>query len=106
MKIGVVIYSSEPETVWNAFRFANFARAIGDEVNIFLISKAVEFESFDTEKFNVTEQWQTFVGNDGKIFACGTCLEIHKLKPSKIYTVATLNNLYEIVKTSDRVISF
>jgi len=106
MKIGVIIYSDDPETVWNAFRFANFARASGDEVSVFLIGKGVELESVLSEKFNVPEQWQTFISTGGKIFACGTCLELHGLKPSPIYTVATLNNLYEIVKTSDRVISF
>ena len=31
MKIGIVIYSDDSETVWNAFRFGNFALAMGDE---------------------------------------------------------------------------
>ncbi|MFH1015428.1 MAG: DsrE family protein [Chloroflexota bacterium] len=106
MKLGVVVYSGDVETVWNAFRFANFARALGDEVNVFMLGKGVEFELLDLGKFNVTEQWQTFTGNGGKIYACGTCLEIHGLKPSSAYTVATLNNLYDIVKTSDRVVTF
>lgn len=42
----------------------------------------------------------------GKVFACGTCLEIHKLKAPKGFAVATLKDLYEIVKESDRVVSF
>jgi len=106
MKIGVVIYSGDAETVWNAFRFANFARANGDEVTAFMLGKGVDFESKGTPKFNVKEQWQTFIGNGGKIYACGTCLEIHQLKPSKTFTVGTLSNLYEIVKTNDRVVTF
>ena len=106
MKIGVVIYSGDAETVWNAFRLANFARANGDEVNVFMLGKGVEFESMGTQTFNIREQWQTFTGNRGKIYACGTCLEIHQLKPSQTYTVGTLNNLYEIIKTSDRVVTF
>ena len=106
MKIGIVIYSNDPETVWNAFRFGNFALAMDDEVKIFLLGKSVEFESLDRDVFKVTEQLQTFINNGGKVFACGTCLEIHQLEPSAIYTVSTLKDLYEIVKESDRIITF
>jgi len=34
MKIGIVIYSNDPETVWNAFRLSNFALKEGDEVKV------------------------------------------------------------------------
>ena len=106
MKIGVVVYSGDAETVWNAFRFANFARASGDEVTVFMLGKGVEFESLGAAKFNVKEQWQIFLANGGRIYACGTCLEIHQLKPSRTYTVGTLSNLHDIVTTSDRVVTF
>ncbi len=108
MKVGVVIYSNEPETVWNAFRFANFAVAMGDEVKIFLIGKGVECRPLvmDKDKFKVTEQLQTFLDHSGKVFACGTCLEIHQLKAPEAFTVATLKDLHEIVKESDKIVSF
>ena len=106
MKIGIVVYSNDSETVWNAFRFANFASAMGDEITVFLLGKGVESESLDIDKFNVTEQQQIFVNDGGKIFACGTCLKIRQLKASEMYTVATLNALYEIVTESDRIITF
>ena len=106
MKIGIVIYSDDSETVWNAFRFANFALAMGDAVNIFFLGRGVEFESLDTDKFKVTEQRETFINGGGKIFVCGTCLEIHGLKVSERYTVATLNDLYEIVRESDKITTF
>lgn len=66
----------------------------------------MESELIDTDNFNVTEQPQTFVNNGGKIFACGTCLEIHQLEASDIYTVSTMKDIYEIVKESDRTITF
>ena len=59
MKIGIVVYSNDSETVWNAFRFANFALNEGDEINVFLLGKGVECESPDTDKLKVTEQMQT-----------------------------------------------
>ncbi len=54
MKVGIVVNSNDSETVWNAFRFGNFALAMGDEVKVFLIGKGVEVESLDTDKFKVT----------------------------------------------------
>lgn len=106
MKIGIVVYSDDSETVWNAFRFGNFACAMGDQVKVFLIGKGVELESLGTDKFDIAKQVQTFASDGGKIFACGTCLEIRGMKPSAIYSVSTLKDLYEIVKESDRLITF
>ena len=34
MKLGIVISSNDPETVWNAFRFGSFALGQGDVVNV------------------------------------------------------------------------
>jgi len=51
MKLGIVIYSNDAETVWNAFRFANFSLKEGDTVKIFLLAKGVEYEKLDSEKF-------------------------------------------------------
>ena len=106
MKIGIVIYSGGSETVWNAFRFGNFALAMDDEVRVFLLGKGVESELIDTDKFKVTEQLQMFVNNGGRILACGTCLKIHQLEASEMFTVATLNDLYDILKGSDTIVTF
>ena len=66
MKIGIVVYSCDSETVWNGFRFGNFALQEKDEVRVFLLAKGVECESLDSEKFKVTEQMQIFVNKGGK----------------------------------------
>ena len=60
MKLGIVISTNEPETVWNAYRLANFALNEGDEVKVFLLAKGVESER-DSEKYNVKEQLTKFV---------------------------------------------
>ncbi len=106
MKLGIVIYSNDSETVWNAFRFGNFALAMGDEVRVFFISKGVEYASLDTDTFRVSEQLQGFLKGRGKVYICGTCLEIHRLKAPDTFTVATLKELYDIVKESDKVVTF
>ena len=51
MKLGIVIYSEDPETVWNAFRFGNFALNKGDKTKVFLMGKGVKCESLNTDKF-------------------------------------------------------
>ena len=106
MKIGIVIYSNDPETVWNAFRFGNFALKERDEVKVFLIAKGVECESFDTEKFKVTEQMQAFVDTGGKIFVCGMCLKIRQSEGSQMCPLSTMKDLHEIVKWADKIITF
>ena len=106
MKIGMVIYSNDPETVWNAFRLGDFALKEGDTVKTFLLAKGVESESLDTEQFKVTEQMQSFVVNGGQILACGTCLKIRSSEGSEICPLSTMKDLYEIVTQSDRVITF
>jgi len=106
MKLGIIIYSNDPETVWNAFRLGNFVVKAGDEVKVFLLGKGVECESLDTDKFKVTEQMKQFVDFGGKILACGTCLKIRHSSGSKICPLSSMSDLYAIIKTSDKVVSF
>ena len=106
MKIGIIIYSNEPETVWNAFRYGNFAIKEGDTVKVFLTGKGVDAESLDTEKFPVTGQMRDFIGSGGKIAACGTCLKVRKAEATEMCPLSTMKDMYTIVKESDRVLTF
>ena len=106
MKIGIVIYSNDPETVWNAFRFGNFALQAKDQVKVFLLAKGVECESLDTDKFKVTEQMQSFISSGGKILACGTCLKIRQMEGSEMCPLSTMKDLYEIIKESEKIVTF
>ena len=106
MKIGMVVYSNDPETVWNAFRLGNFALKEGDTVKVFLLAKGVESASLDTKQFRVTEQMESFVEKGGHIFACGTCLKIRQSEGLEMCSLSTMKDLYEIITQSDRVITF
>jgi len=106
MKIGIIIYSNDPETVWNAFRFGNFSLKEGDEVKVFLLAKGVECESLNTEKFKVTEQMRSFVDSGCKIFTCGVCLKIRQSSGSELCPLSTMKDLYEIIKASDKIVTF
>lgn len=105
MKLGIIIYSTDAETVWNAFRLGVFSLKEGDRVKAFLLAKGVECENLVNDKFNVKEQMQLFVDNGGKILACGTCLKIRNSEGSELCPLSTMNDLYEIIKDSDKVIS-
>jgi uncharacterized protein involved in oxidation of intracellular sulfur len=63
MKLGLVIYSTDAETVWNAFRLGVFTLKEGDAVKVFLLAKGVECEKLTGDRFNVLEQMQLFVNN-------------------------------------------
>jgi len=106
MKIGVIIYSSDAETVWNAIRFANFALAEKDDVSIFLVGKGVECENISNEQFNIIEQVKKFLDSGGKIFACGTCLKQRNSNGSNLCPISTMRDMYRIVSESDKILTF
>ena len=106
MKLGLIIYSNDAETVWNAFRLGVFALQQGDTVKVFLLAKGVEAESLNTDKFKVTAQMQDFVNQGGEILACGTCLKIRQQGSSELCPLSTMQDLYELVRDCDKVLSF
>jgi uncharacterized protein involved in oxidation of intracellular sulfur len=106
MKLGIVIHSNETETVWNAFRLGVFALGEGDSVKVFLLARGVEAEGLDTEKFRVTGEMSSFVDAGGEILACGTCLKIRQSEGSELCPLSTMKDLYEVVRDSDRVVTF
>jgi uncharacterized protein involved in oxidation of intracellular sulfur len=106
MKLGLVISSNDAETVWNAFRFGNFALGQKDEVKIFLLAKGVEAEQIGNDRFDVKQQMEKFVANGGEILACGTCLKIRNTENSELCPVSTMADLYEVVRQSEKIVSF
>ena len=106
MKIGLVISTNDSETVWNAFRFGNFSLGKNESVKVFLIGKGVEAESVSNDKFNIKEQMEKFVEMKGEIFACGTCFKIRNSSGTELCPLSTMNDLYEIMKESDKLLTF
>ena len=106
MKLGIIIYSNDTETAWNAFRLVVFSLKQKGMVKIFLLGKGVECESIDTEKFKVTEQIKLFIDSGGCILACGSCLKIRNSQGSKICPLSTMKDLYDIIRDSDKILTF
>ena len=105
MKLGIVIYSDNAETVFNGFRLANFSLKKNDKVKVFLLAKGVEAEDLSNEQFNIKDQMESFITNNGEIYACGTCLKIRNSEGTELCPMSTMADLYDIIDQSDKVIS-
>ena len=106
MNIGVIISTNDAETCWNALRYANFSLGQKDEVKVFLTGKGVEYQQVSTNKFNIVEQAEKFLSSGGKLYACGTCIKSRNQGNSHMCPISTMKDLYEIVKESDKVVTF
>ncbi len=105
MKIGIILNTNEPETVWNALRFGTTALLNEHEVKIFLLGRGVELESIKSEQFNIQEQIEMYIENKGKLYACGSCLKIRQMG-IEVCPVSTMHDTLHIVEESDKVLVF
>ncbi len=106
MNIGILLSTNEPEEVWNAFRFAVVALKENHAVRVFLVNKGVEAEDVKSERFPVKEQLQSFLDNKGEVLACGTCMKNRQKEESNFCPIATMKDMLEIVKWSDKLVTF
>jgi len=106
MKLGIIIGTNEPETIWNAFRFGNTSLKANHKVKVFLINKGVEVEEIKNEKYDVKKQINLFIKNKGKILACGTCLESRQKEGTNVCPVSTMEDLLKLVEESDKILTF
>ena len=106
MKIGIIISTNDAETCWNALRYGNFCLGHKDSVKIFFMGKGVEYQKIGTEKFNTVEQADAFLSSGGKIYACGSCIKSREQEGSEMCPLSTMKDMYEIVKESDKIVTF
>ena len=104
--IGMVIYSNDVETVWNALRLANFSVAEGDTVSIFLLGKGVELDNLSKSDKNIKEQTDIFLNSNGKMLGCGTCLQSRNNASPQVCKMSSMGDLYEIVRKNKIVMTF
>jgi len=106
MTIGVIISSNNAETCWNALRYANFCLSQKDEVKVFFMGKGVEYQKISMDKFNTVEEAEKFMESGGKIYACGSCIKSRSQEGSDMCPISNMKDMYDIVKESDRVVTF
>ena len=111
MKMTVIIYSNDSETVWNAFRFAITSLIHENRVNVFLLGKGVEAMTLSTLKYDILEQAELFRNNGGVIIGCGVCCENRKdempfLQQELRCDMGSMQDLYGLIAEADKVITF
>lgn len=107
MKLTIVLSTKSAETNWNALRLANLALKKCDEVSLFLLGEAVEYELASSDKYNIRQQVDNFLQSDkAKIVACGTCMKLRNQQSTQCCPMGGLEDFYSLVVTSDKVLSF
>ena len=51
-------------------------------------------------------QAEKFLQAGGKIYACGSCIKSREQKGSEMCPISTMKDMYEIVKESDKLVTF
>ncbi|MDG6929545.1 MAG: DsrE family protein [Nitrososphaerota archaeon] len=106
MKYAVVINTKDPETMWNAFRFACASLSKGHRVSVFLLGPAVEIDSVDEARFEVKKVCRRFLDLGGEALSCGTCLRVRKMGASEACPMSTMDTLVSLTEDADRVVTF
>ena len=106
MKIGVVLGTNNPETCWNAFRFAVKALEGGHAVRTFLVGAGVECEGIREGSYDVPAQMQAFTEHGGGLLACGTCLRSREMEGSDLCPISTMQDLVDLTVWADRLLTF
>ena len=106
MKLGIILFSTDAEVAFNAFRLANFSLKEGDEVQVFLLASGVEYQSLNSEKFPIIELAQNLIDGGGELLACGTCLTLRNRDGSELCPLSTMKDLYELIKNCDKTLTF
>ncbi len=105
MKLGIIINTNDPETVWNALRLANEALSTRNEVSVFLLGSGVEIENIKDETLDVAGVLKKFLNSGGNLLTCGTCLEFRHQEVN-MCPVSTMSQLVEMISNSDKVVTF
>jgi len=106
MKFGIVLNTNDAETVWNSLRFGVTSLLDHHEVKLFLLGKGVDLEQIEDNRFDIGKQIVTFIDKGGRILACGTCLTLRNKEISEVCPLSTMHDLLELVKESDRILTF
>jgi uncharacterized protein involved in oxidation of intracellular sulfur len=106
MKYLLVFNTKEPEAVWNGLRFGSAALGRRHEVNAFLLGPAVEIESIEDGRFDVTKELAHFQELGGSALSCGTCLRGRQLEAAAACPISTMDDLVRLSEEADKVLTF
>jgi len=105
MKLGVILNTNDPKTVWNALRLGNEALSTGNKVSLFLLGSGVEIENIKDESFDIAGALKKFLNSSGNPLACGPCLKLRH-QEAGLCPISTMSALVEMISDSDKVVTF
>ena len=76
-----------------------------EDVSIFLNGPSVKYEGSDSERFPLRELAKIFTLSEGQLFAWGKLMDLHGVKEG-YHKRETQKTLYNLIKNSDKIISF
>jgi uncharacterized protein involved in oxidation of intracellular sulfur len=111
MKVLIIISSKDPETIWNAFRFASTSLVYDNDATVFLLGGGIEAPTLGTIKFDIREQIEVFREQGGQMIGCGICCETRKdtmpfLQGELNCELGSMQQLYALTAEADKVLSF
>ena len=105
MRLGVIVETSDPERVWNAFRLAITALEAGHHVETFLLGAGVEAPDRSHEKVNPRGMMRKYASNGGQLLACGSCMDSRAIEPDALRPRGTMDDCLRIVEEADQVLT-
>ena len=106
MKLGIVLSSNDPESVWSAFVLGTYSLAQGDDVRIYLVGKGVEAFYLEENDMGIKENIEFFLENGGELVACGTCVDKRGRRDKTPCSIGSAEDLYNIVSWAEKIVSF
>ena len=69
MKVTLMVCSSNPEILWNAFRLSNLMLEKMDDVTIFLNGASINYASLGSKKYPLNDLAKLSTLSEGKLLA-------------------------------------
>lgn len=107
--LGIIIYSDDAETVWNAMRLAVYSQSKGDSVVVFVTGKGVDAymkTQNDSDIYNIQIISDKFLSNGGNIYACATCAKTRETEEIQSCTITSIADMYQIIMRSKKLVTF
>lgn len=77
-----------------------------EAIMIFLFGSGVELEQIQSDQFRVQGGLKQYIKAGGEILAFGMCLKSRNSEGSQSCPASNLDTLYQLVKESDKVLTF
>jgi len=108
MKLAIIVYSNEPETILNALELSHYALEDHDEVRVFLLGEGIGAGAHDyaKEPYSIIDEMKKFVDNGGQLFASSKHLGAREPGYAELCMPSSMSEVYKMIKESDTVVTF